>query len=156
MAEPDREYDNRDIEASADNTSRFIDRIGGSYPLTPVLIICLLGLAALWLLVLAAPSTVGTVLDFLLSDSDSSSSSSNGAAWLVIFGLPFGLAFMVVYSIARSRHPDIENESEIKSGMMAGYAYRQKTDKRWRVWVLAGMAGACNWLLLFLFYGLRS
>ena len=149
---PRRNYD-MDVEAAAaDRVSRLVDRFGQSHLLTPVVIICLLGIVGIWSLVLASPSTISWIFDILTSDTESAS----GIAWLVIFGLPFVLTFMMVYSIARSRHPDIEKESEIESGMMAGYAYRQRSDNRWRIWMMAGMAGALNCLLLFVLYNLRS
>jgi hypothetical protein len=156
MSDPGRDDDNnQDVEGeAADRVSRLVDGLGDSPFSTPLVIVCLLATFGLWIFVLGFPSTVAWVLN-LITSSDANGTSQRGAAWFLIMGLPFILPFVAVYSIARSRHPDIEDESRIETGMMAGYAYRQRTDKRWQIWLLSGMAGALNCLLLLLFYKLR-
>ena len=157
MMDTRRDNDIDDAEAvAADRLSRTVDALGDSPFSAPIVIVCLLATFGLWMLVLASPSTAGWIIDRLVAGSDTDGGSGRGAAWLLLFGLPFGLPFLSVYTIARNRHPDIEEESRIESGMMAGYAYRQRSDKRWRIWLLCGMAGALNCLLLLLFYEMRS
>ena len=147
---------NDDEAATADKLSRAVDAIGDSPFSAPIVIICLLATFGLWVLVLVWPSTAGWVIDRLVAAPDRDGTSERGAAWLLLFGLPFGLPFLAIYTIARVRHPDIEEESRIESGIMAGYAYRQRGDKRWRIWVMSGMIGALNCLLLLLIYVMRS
>jgi hypothetical protein len=157
MPDPKRNNDIQDVEgAAADRLSRLVDGIGDSPFSAPLVIICLLATVGLWLVVLVFPSTVAWLLDRLLTSSDTDGSSQRGGAWLLIMGLPFILPFIAVYTIARSRHADIEDESRIETGMMAGYAYRQRAEKRWQIWLLSGMAGALNCLLLLLFYKMRT
>jgi hypothetical protein len=149
-----RDDEVEDDEAAADKLSTAVDALGDSPFTTPVVILCLLATLGLWVLVLASPSTAGWVIDGLVAP-DAGSDTGDAAAWLVLFGLPFGLPFLATYMIARRRYPDIEEESRIESGMMAGYAYRQRGDKRWRIWVMSGMVGALDCLLLSLIYLMR-
>ena len=144
---------NDDQASAADKLSRAVDALGDSPFSALIVILCLLATFGLWALVLASPSTAAWVID-LVSAPDADDDSGGSAAWLVLF-VPFGLPFLATYMIARSRHPDIEEESRIESGMMAGYAYRQRGDKRWRIWVISGMVGALNCLVLWLFYLMR-
>jgi hypothetical protein len=156
MPDPGREDDIQDVGGeAADRVSRLVDGLGDSPFSGPLVIVCLLATFALWVVVLGFPSTVTWVLNRLITSSDTDGTSQRGTAWFLIMGLPFILPFIAVYSIARSRHPDIEDESRIETGMMAGYAYRQRTEKRRQVWLLSGMAGALNCILLILFYKAR-
>jgi hypothetical protein len=98
---------------------------------------------------------VAWIVDRLTTISGSNESSRGGGGVLLIFALPFILPFIAVYTIARNRHPDIEEESRIATGMMAGYAYRQRTEKRWKIWLLSGMAGGLNCALLVCVYIFR-
>lgn len=146
---------NDDQASAADKLSRAVDALGDSPFYAPIVILCLLATFGLWVFVLASPSTTAWVIDGLLAAPDEYGDWGRAAGWLVLFGIPFGLPFLAMYTIARSRHPDIEEESQIESGMMAGYAYRQRGDKRWRIWVVSGMVGALNCLLLWLIYVMR-
>lgn len=146
---------NDDQASAADKLSRAVDALGDSPFSAPIVILCLLATFGMWVLVLASPSTAGWVIDWLVAAADADADSGGTASWLVLYGLPFGLPFLATYTIARSWHPDIEEESRIESGMMAGYAYRQRGDKRWRIWMVSGMVGASNCLLLSLIYLMR-
>ena len=131
MPDPGRYDDLEDVEGeAADRVSKLVDGLGDSPFSAPLVIVCLLATFVLWVVVLGFPSTVTWVLNRLITSSDTDGASPRDAGWLLIMGLPFILPFIAVYTIARSRHPDIEDESRIETGMMAGYAYRQRTEKR--------------------------
>ena len=154
---PFTERDDADDErtSTGDSLSRTVDKLGNSPFSALIVVLCLLATVGLWALVLGSPSTTSWVVDGLISPSDTDGDSGGGAALFVLFGIPFGLPFIATYLIARSRHPDIEEESRIETGMMAGYAYRQRGDRRWRIWILSGMVGGLNFLLLFLIHSMN-
>ena len=155
MPGPARKHD-EDVEGeTADRMSRLIDGFADSPFSEPLVVICLFANLLLWLLVIASPSTAAWIIDRLTTSNGSDGSSQGGGGLLLIMGLPFMLPFLAVYTIARRRHPDIEDESRIETGMMAGYTYRQRTEKRWKIWILSGMAGALNCILLLLVYVVR-
>src|SRR6267378_6519656 len=109
MPDPGRYDDLEDVEGeAADRVSKLVDGLGDSPFSAPLVIVCLLATFALWVVVLGFPSTVAWVLNRLISSSDTDRASPRDAAWLLIMGLPFILPFIAVYTIARSRHPDIE------------------------------------------------
>jgi len=154
MSGPERESDKEPVEGeAAGRISRVVDGFADSPFSAPIVIICLLANLLLWLLLLASPSTVSSIVDRLTTSSGSDGSSRGGV--LLVLALPFILPFIAVYSVARNRHPDIEDESSIETGMMAGYAYRQRTDRRWKIWLLSGMAGGLNCVLLLAVYIFR-
>ncbi|MEW6208245.1 MAG: hypothetical protein AB1631_07750 [Acidobacteriota bacterium] len=142
-----------DIEASAaDKLLSAVDALGDSRFSefsVPIVIVCLLAHFGLWVFVLALPSTVSWICNWLVTHFEGNS------ALLLIFGPPFILTFVSVYMVARARHPGIEEESRIESGMMAGFAYRQRVNKRWQIWILSMMAGMLNCLVLLWLYGMR-
>jgi hypothetical protein len=155
MEAPERETEKEPVEGeAADRISKFVDGFADSPFSAPIVLICLLANLLLWLLVLASPSTVAWIVDRLTTSSGSEGNSRGGV--LLIMALPFILPFIAVYSVARNRHPDIEDESSIETGMMAGYAYRQRTDKRWKIWLLSGMTGGLNCVLLLAVYIFRK
>lgn len=150
----DQNKDEQPGERIAGGASRLLD-IAGSGLSSPTVIICLVGTALIWLLLLASPSTVAWILNRLIDTSSDNDTSRSSQGVLLVLVVPFILPFIAVYSIARARHPDIEDESSIKSGMMSGYNYRTRSDTRWRIWILSGMAAALNCLLLIFVYNIR-
>jgi hypothetical protein len=142
-----------DVEAAvAGKVMRWFGFLDSSEILLPLCFISSMLTFFIWVMLIFFPSTLSSMFAFLLDGSDDNKRPASFFAGILLSFLPFILPFLAVYAIARMKHPDIEEETKIAKGMMAGYAYRSRSDKRWRVWILAGMAGALNLILVILVY----
>ena len=67
----------------------------------------------------------------------------------VVFAPPFAVAFSLVSCIwPRAKLPDEE-----ESGPMSGYFYRESANKRWKLFIVAGIITALNFLLMLITSG---
>jgi hypothetical protein len=152
MAYHEENDSQREAGVMADGVSKTLDKY--TELTAPTVMVSLIATALIWIVLIASPSTVAWIVNALTSSNDNNSSKGNYGI-LLLLALPFIFPFLAIYSIARARHPDMEDESTIRSGMMAGYNYRTRSDNRWRIWILAGMTGALNCLLLVVVYNIR-
>ncbi len=123
--------------------------------LLPISIISAIGSLLIWLAVFFFPQTISIVLAFLMGDSNGGEYPMLFFSGILLIALTFILPFLAVYALARRRQPAIEEETKIEKGMMAGYAYRSRSDNRWRGWILAGMAGVLHFMLIMFIYWAR-
>jgi hypothetical protein len=99
----------------------------------------LLGTALVWFLVLWLPGVVSDLLD--------------SGVGRIILGIQFVLPFLSVFALGNLLFPRLEEGREIESGIMSGYNYQQKSDKRWHIFIAAGMCGALNCALMAVILG---
>lgn len=93
-----------------------------------------------WLAVLAAPHQIyqGFGLVYGLSDK----------LGLSTLGLPFAGGLFAAYCLLRLKFPDVEENKNLDSEMMASFRYQEHSTKRWFIWMGAILCGVLNVLLL--------
>ena|SRR5215203_5558722 len=66
----------------------------------------------------------------------------------LILLIPMALGFTLAYAVLMIRQTDLDRENVVEEGVMGNYAYQQRSDRRWLVWLLAGMFGAGNTIVM--------
>jgi hypothetical protein len=95
---------------------------------------------SMWVGVLLAPHQLYRFFSFLF--------------WLrsdlfkLIFLIPMALGFTLAYAVLMIRQTDLDCENIVEEGVMGHYAYQQRSDRGWLVWLLAGMFGAANTIVM--------
>ena len=74
--------------------------------------------------------------------------------WFVPFlgSLAFLPPFLAVYAFGHWLFPKLEEGPEIESGVMSGYAYQEKANKRWQIIMVAAFISALNYFLLSFYW----
>ncbi|HSK73854.1 MAG TPA: hypothetical protein VK892_19305 [Pyrinomonadaceae bacterium] len=67
-----------------------------------------------------------------------------------LLGFPFGFGLFIAYCLARLKFPDIEDNKNLESDMMASFSYQANSTKRWFIWLFSILAGVINVILLVL------
>ena len=124
------------------NLTELVDNLAHRSALLRFLAVCAAGNALVWLAVLATPSAVyqGFGLVYGLSDK----------VGMSLLGLPFGFAMFAAYCLLRLKFPDVEDNKQLDSAMMASFEYQAQSGKRWFIWMGSILAGVVNVLLLIL------
>ena len=127
-------------EALDRNLTEIVENLGQRAALLRFLAVCLTGNALVWLAVLAAPQLThqGFGLAFSLSDK----------VGMAALGLPFGFGLFAAYCLLRLRFPDVEENKNLDSDMMASFQYQAHSSKRWFIWMASVLCGVINVLLL--------
>lgn len=134
-----REKENEKIAA---NYSQIAEDLGDKSFLFPFLWICIIGNIAVWLSVFLMPNLVyeGFSLVFGLSDK----------LGISLLGFPFGFGLFTAYCVARLKFPDVEDNKNLESEIMASFSYQANSTKRWFIWLFSILAGITNVILLVL------
>ena len=106
----------------------------------PALLIGSVSTVVMWGIVLLFPHAVYRIFTTLFA--------VRGELFKFIFLIPIGLGFTLAYAILMIRHSDLETENVVEEGVMGHYAYQQRSHRAWLLWLIAGMFGAGNTLLM--------
>jgi hypothetical protein len=117
-------------------TTRLVEKADGRRGVLMVLGLSLLANFLIWLIVLSAPEAV---IVFYVSLGGVSSKLSN-----ILFFVPVASGFMSAYSLFRWKFPDIEENRNLASGLMASFEYQNHSAKRYLIWLLSMIAGVSN------------
>ena len=129
-------------EKTAIRLNRLLDSIDDRRNLKHFLFGVAVANTLLWLVVIIFPVFSGMAFKFLAE-------AQILRVTIIIFGIPFGLGFGIVYAILRLRIPDLESR-EFKSGFMSGFDYSERMRRRWAIWSIATIGGVLNVFGLFL------
>ena len=66
---------------------------------------------------------------------------------VLVMSIPFAPPFISLFALGNLLFPS-PPEPEIASGVMSTFEYRQESNKRWLIFIAAGMFGALNCILL--------
>ena len=69
---------------------------------------------------------------------------------MIILGVPLGLGLFAAYCLLRIRFPDVEDNKNLASEMMASFTYQADSTRRWYIWLFSIVAGLANVALLIL------
>jgi len=138
----DTDKSEKDNEVVAAAYSHIVDDLGDRRLLLRYLWICLAGLVAAWLSVMAIPNLVYQCFSLIFDLSDK--------LGIAALGLPFGLGLFTAYCLFRLKFPDIEDNKNLDSEIMASFNYQSDSTKRWFIWLFSILFGVINVILLIL------
>lgn len=67
---------------------------------------------------------------------------------MLLLGIPFGIGLWLAYGICLWIFPDVEDEKELDSDVMASYGYQENSRRRWIVWLISSAFGFINLAML--------
>lgn len=133
------EKENAEIAAGY---SQIVEDLGDRRLLLRFLWICLAGLVAAWLSVVLLPNLVYQYFSLIFDLSDK--------LGIAVLGLPFGLGLFTAYCLFRLKFPDVEDNKNLNSEMMASFSYQSDSTRRWFIWLFSILFGVINVALLIL------
>ena len=110
--------------------------------------VCALGATGLvWILALSFPRTSSRLFSLI---ADTNLPRYGNLLAVLAMLVPFGPPFIAAFALGRMLWPanDVINNTSSSSGVMAGFAYTQQTNRRWLIVVVAGIVGSVNCFLL--------
>jgi hypothetical protein len=116
--------------------SKFVEKADGRRRLLTILGLSLLGNFLIWMIVLFTPDAIMFTAALI---GGFSSKLRN-----VLFLIPVASGFMSAYSVFRMIFPDIENNRNLATGLMASFEYQNNSGKRYAIWILSMIAGVLN------------
>ena len=123
---------------TADNLIEMVEALADRRFLNRFLLLCVSLNVVCWLVTILFADWVFEAMSRILPDKI-------GA---LLLGVPFGLGMYITYMLIRIKTPDIEDNRQLDSEMMASFSYQAHSTKRWFVWMFAVIGGVLNVLLL--------
>ena len=115
--------------------------------LLPAVIFGLIGTAIVWIIALVFPHAMATIYSYGFN-SDLPSRYSR-LLTVLLMSIPFAPPFLSAYALGNLFFPT-STKPEIAVGVMSTFEYRQESNKKWLIFIAAGLAGALNCLLLLI------
>ena len=130
----------RDGEETAAAIAQITEDLGDPVLLYRFLLVCLAGNSIIWLAVLLFPNLVYRFIGPIANDR----------IGMIILGVPLGLGLFAAYCLLRIIFPDVEDNKNLASEMMASFTYQADSTRRWYIWLFSIVAGLANVALLIL------
>jgi hypothetical protein len=137
-------WNTKNSEKADDETAakvvQIVEDLGNPWVLYRFLFVGIAGNVIIWLAVLIFPNSIYRVFGNIISDK----------IGMIILGVPLSFGLFTAYCLLRLKFPDIEDNKNLDSKMMASFNYQTDSTKRWFVWLFSILAGILNVILLML------
>lgn len=136
---PSKKSEREDAEA-AENLIAVTEAMSDRRVLKRFLSICVAANLILWVVSTGLADWVYFLVSPVITDK----------IGVLLLGVPLALGMYITYSLFRLKLPDIEDNKQLDSDMMASFVYQADSTKRWFVWLFSALGGVLNTLLLIL------